>query len=201
MSIDPNKIIFKRLIREYEFLLEDLEDIKTANSEIKNKFMQELSEIDNDGILESEEMETAADSWASSKKEEESLEKETNKHPDFKKLFRKAVVKCHPDKLTQDITQDEKDKYKKIYEDLVDANETEDWASLITCAIKLEIELPSSAYDQIKSIEKSILKLKNKQENILNSTPWNWYKTINNDSKLDILKQHLDFMSLLTRKK
>ena len=35
MSIDPNKIIFKRLIREYEFLLEDLEDIKTANSEIK----------------------------------------------------------------------------------------------------------------------------------------------------------------------
>ena len=131
MSIDPNKIIFKRLIREYEFLLEDLEDIKTANSEIKNKFMQELSEIDNDGILESEEMETAADSWASSKKEEESLEKETNKHPDFKKLFRKAVVKCHPDKLTQDITQDKKDKYKKIYEDLVDANETEDWASLI----------------------------------------------------------------------
>ena len=30
MSIDPNKIIFKRLIREYEFLLEDLEDIKTV---------------------------------------------------------------------------------------------------------------------------------------------------------------------------
>lgn len=201
MSIDPNKIIFKRLIREYEFLLEDLEDIKTANSEIKNKFMQELSEIDNDGILESEEMENAADSWANSKKEEEDLEKETNKHPDFKKLFRKSVIKCHPDKLTHDISHDEKDKYKKIYEDLVDANETEDWASLITCAVKLEIELPSSAYDQIKSIEKSILKLKNKQENILNSTPWNWYKTTNNDSKLDILKQHLNFMSLLTNKK
>jgi len=201
MSIDPNKIIFKRLIREYEFLLEDLEDIKTANSEIKNKFMQELSEIDNDGILESEEMENAADSWANSKKEEEDLEKETNKHPDFKKLFRKSVIKCHPDKLTHDISHDEKDKYKKIYEDLVDANETEDWASLITCAIKLEIELPSSAYDQIRSIEESILKLKNKQENILNSTPWNWYKTTNNDSKLDILKQHLNFMSLLTNKK
>ena len=31
MSIDANKIIFKRLIREYEFLLEDLNDIETAN--------------------------------------------------------------------------------------------------------------------------------------------------------------------------
>lgn len=35
MSISTNKLIFKRLIREYEFLLEDLVDIESANLEIK----------------------------------------------------------------------------------------------------------------------------------------------------------------------
>ena len=32
MGLNANKLIFKRLVREYEFLLEDLEDIEAANS-------------------------------------------------------------------------------------------------------------------------------------------------------------------------
>lgn len=201
MSIDANKIIFKRLIREYEFLLEDLNDIETANSEIKDKFMKSLSDIDNDGVLDSTKIENAAASWSDQQKQEVDLEKESNKHPDFKKLFRKAIVKCHPDKLSSDIDQNDFDKYKKIYEDLIESNETEDWAGLIRCSIKLELDLPESAYKQIKSIEKSIEKLKNKQTNILNSTPWTWYKVQDDDLKRDILKHHLDFMSIITQKK
>ena len=38
MSTNTNKIIFKRLVREYEFLIEDLKDIEAANSEIKDSF-------------------------------------------------------------------------------------------------------------------------------------------------------------------
>ena len=53
---------------------------------------------------------------------------------------------------------------------------------------------------QIESIEKSINKLKEKQTNILNSIAWTWYKTNNSDTKSDILKQHLDFMALITKK-
>ena len=87
--------------------------------------------------------------WAKSNKESEEFEKEVNKHPDFKNLFRKVVVKCHPDKLSPDIDQSKLDKYIKIYEDSVDANETEDWAKLIRCAIKLELEIPESAYEHI----------------------------------------------------
>jgi hypothetical protein len=142
-----------------------------------------------------------ADDWARSLKDLEELEKESNKHPDFKSLFRKAVIKCHPDKLSQDLSESKQDEYKGIYEDVVDANETEDWAKLIRCAIKLEIELPESAYDQIESIENSINKLKEKQNNILGSVAWRWYQTNDGAAKSDILKQHLDFMDLLTRKK
>jgi len=201
MGLNANKLIFKRLVREYEFLLEDLEDIEAANTEIKDKFMESLSEIDQDKILQTEEIDSMASEWVKSNKESEELEKESNKHPDFKKLFRKVVVKCHPDKLSSDIDQSNLDKYIKIYEDSVDANENEDWAKLIRCAIKLELEIPESAYEHISSIEKSINKLKEKQNNILNSTAWQWYKTDDDASKIDILKQHLEFMTILTKKK
>ena len=221
MGLNANKLIFKRLVREYEFLLEDLEDIEAANSEIKNKFMESLSEIDEDKILQTEEIDSMASEWVKSNKESEEFEKEVNKHPDFKNLFRKVVVKCHPDKLSPDIDQSKLDKYIKIYEDSVDANETEDWAKLIRCAIKLELEIPESAYEHIlircaikleleipesayehiTSIEKSIDKLKEKQNSILNSTAWQWYKTTDSASKTDILKQHLEFMAILTKKK
>jgi hypothetical protein len=201
MSTNTNKIIFKRLVREYEFLIEDLKDIEAANSEIKDSFMKSLTDIDETGILETEQMDSMANDWARSVKDLEDEEKESNKHPDFKSLFRKVVIRCHPDKLPSDLTETKSNEYKAIYEDSVDANETEDWAKLIRCAIKLEIELPESAYDQIESIENSINKLKEKQNNILSSTAWAWYKTNDSDTKLDILKQHLNFMDLLTRKK
>ena len=201
MSINTNKIIFKRLVREYEFLIEDLKDIEAANSEIKDSFMKSLTDIDETGILETEQMDSMANDWARSVKDLEDEEKESNKHPDFKSLFRKVVIRCHPDKLPTDLTETKSNEYKAIYEDSVEANETEDWAKLIRCAIKLEIELPESAYDQIESIENSINKLKEKQNNILSSTAWAWYKTNDSGTKLDILKQHLNFMDLLTRKK
>jgi hypothetical protein len=201
MSTNTNKIIFKRLVREYEFLIEDLKDIEAANSEIKDSFMKSLTDIDETGILETEQMDSMANDWARSVKDLEDEEKESNKHPDFKSLFRKVVIRCHPDKLPTDLTEVKSNEYKAIYEDSVDANETEDWAKLIRCAIKLEIELPESAYDQIESIENSINKLKEKQNNILSSTAWAWYKTNDGAAKSDILKQHLNFMDLLTRKK
>ena len=200
MSTETNKLIFKRLVREYEFLIEDLKDIEKANSEIKDSFMKSLTDIDVEGVLQTESMDNMADDWAKSVKAHEEEEKESNKHPDFKSLFRKVVVKCHPDKLGSDLLSAEMEIYKEIYEQSVDANETEDWAKLIRCAIKLELEIPESAYDQIDAIEKSINKLKQKQTEILNSTAWTWYKINDSDSKLDILKQHLNFMALITKK-
>ena len=140
-----------------------------------------------------------ASDWAKHNKSIEDSEKESNKHPEFKKLFRKVVVICHPDKLSKDISDSVFAEYKEIYEDVVDANEKEDWAKLIRCAIKLEIDIPESAYDQIASIESSINKLKERQNNIVNSTAWVWYKTDKDDAKQSILKKHLDLMSMLTK--
>ena len=194
------KIIFKRLVKEYEFLVEDLKDIEVANSEIKDSFMKSLSDIDKEGVLETEQMDSMANDWAKSIKLDQELEKELNKHPDFKSLFRKVVIKCHPDKLNNTISDAKSKEYKEIYEDAIVANETEDWAKLIMVAMKLGVDIPTSAYDQIEAIEKSINKLKQKQHNIINSVAWNWYKSNDSTLKSDILKQHLDFMASITKK-
>ena len=194
------KIIFKRLVKEYEFLVEDLKDIEVANSEIKDSFMKSLSDIDKEGVLETEQMDSMANDWAKSIKLDQELEKELNKHPDFKSLFRKVVIKCHPDKLYNTISDAKSKEYKEIYEDAIVANETEDWAKLIMVAMKLGVDIPTSAYDQIEAIEKSINKLKQKQHNIINSVAWNWYKSNDSTLKSDILKQHLDFMAAITKK-
>jgi hypothetical protein len=194
------KIIFKRLVKEYEFLVEDLKDIEVANSEIKDSFMKSLSDIDKEGVLETEQMDSMANDWAKSIKLDQELEKELNKHPDFKSLFRKVVIKCHPDKLDNTISDAKSKEYKEIYEDAIVANETEDWAKLIMVAMKLGVDIPTSAYDQIEAIEKSINKLKQKQHNIINSVAWNGYKSNDSTSKSDILKQHLDFMAAITKK-
>jgi hypothetical protein len=194
------KIIFKRLVKEYEFLVEDLKDIEVANSEIKDSFMKSLSDIDKEGVLETEQMDSMANDWAKSIKLDQELEKELNKHPDFKSLFRKVVIKCHPDKLDNTISDAKSKEYKEIYEDAIVANETEDWAKLIMVAMKLGVDIPTSAYDQIEAIEKSINKLKQKQHNIINSVAWTWYKSNDSTLKSDILKQHLDFMAAITKK-
>jgi S-adenosylmethionine synthetase len=110
------------------------------------------------------------------------------------------VIKCHPDKLDNTISDAKSKEYKEIYEDAIVANETEDWAKLIMVAMKLGVDIPTSAYDQIEAIEKSINKLKQKQHNIINSVAWNWYKSNDSTLKSDILKQHLDFMAAITKK-
>ena len=96
MSTNTNKIIFKRLVREYEFLIEDLKDIEAANSEIKDSFIKSLSDIDETGILETEQMDSMANDWARSVKDLEDEERESNKHPDFKSLFRKDIQTLGP---------------------------------------------------------------------------------------------------------
>ena len=193
--MDPNKIMFKRLIREYEFLLEDLEDLENIKSKADSEFMEELRLIDETNVLESQGLEGAAAAWDEGKKAEieKEIEEQDDRDPIFKKLFRSIVVRCHPDKLGTLSTEDQK-YYNNLYGDAIDANETINWALLIRTAIKLEIEIPESAYSKIEEIQADLDKLKAKQESILNSTSWNWYNIKDTNSQDELLKNHLNFL-------
>lgn len=193
--METNKLIFKRLIREYEFILEDLKDLKDIKEKVDNEFMEHLSEIDTENVLESDGIANAAEGWSKSKQDIKELEAEEqdDRDPVFKKIFRKIVVKCHPDKLIEP-TEKEVLYYTDIYNDVIEANEDQDWGLLIRTAIKLEIEIPEEAYSKIEEIQEDLNKLKAKQEAILNSTSWNWYHTKDSNNQEDLLKNHLAFL-------
>jgi len=48
--MNSNKILFKRLIREYEFLLEDIEDLESIKVKADSEFIEELRLIDETNV-------------------------------------------------------------------------------------------------------------------------------------------------------
>ena len=190
-----NKILFKRLIREYEFLLEDIEDLENIKSKADSEFIEELRLIDETNVLESQGLEGAAQKWeaAKEKHKEEFLEEQDERDSVFKKLFRSIVVRCHPDKLGQ-LPESELVYYHKLYNNAIEANDDLDWALLIRTAIKLDVEIPEEVYSKLEEIQESLDVLKYKQNSILNSASWQWYSAKTNTNQTEFLKNHLEFL-------
>ena len=89
---------FKRLVRKYEYLSEELIDIQEMLSEATRSFNKALSGSDN------------ADQYLPDGNDED--EDEEKEHVEmsskYKKLFRKIVLKCHPDKISENLSETEK---------------------------------------------------------------------------------------------
>lgn len=195
--MDSNKVQLKRIIREYEFLLEDLEDIKNMRAEINTEFIKSLQDIDSDGVLDSAGFEKAAIEWSNAQKEEQNIE-EPERDPVFKKLFRSIVVKCHPDKL-RDLNGTDTEFYTNMYNAAVESNETDNWALLIRTAIKLEVDIPEEAYSMLDRIKEDLEALKIKQASITSTPAWRWYHMDQDANKSDMLKNHLDFLKTFNK--
>ena len=193
--MNDNKILFKRLIREYEFLLEDIKDLESIKSKADSEFMVELKSIDKTNVLESQGLEGAAKRWEANKEKhkEEFLEEQDERDSVFKKIFRSIVVKCHPDKLGQ-LPESELVYYHNLYNDAIEANEELDWALLIRTAIKLDVEIPEEVYSKLEELQESLDILKYKQNSILNSASWRWYSAKTSKNQDELLKNHLNFL-------
>ena len=92
--------VISKLIRDYRYNLETLYDVKEISSIAENEFRDALNEEDPDAMK-------ALMGDGSSKKEEEDEKPSIDCGPKFKKLFRKAVVKCHPDKISDNVSERE----------------------------------------------------------------------------------------------
>ena len=166
MKINTN---LKRLIREYEFLLDDIDDVleihKTANQELNRAIRM----AKDDDIAESE--------FEKDEEEEDEVEtfEDTPERKVLKKLFRKIVFKCHPDRLSKDTSEDEKAKMQDLYEKAVLAHDRDNWGLMVVVAIKLDIKLPKEAEDMVGRISEETEGLKNQVTQLTNSFAWQWY--------------------------
>jgi len=163
---EASKKQLKRLIRKYEYLLEDWEEVddinKTANMEMSSELHKHMPPDIKPSDFESE--------WDEDE-EQESPERDAV----LKKLFRKVVVKCHPDRMPSDLSEVRTLELIDLYEKAVEAHSDQNWALMVIVAIKLEIDLPEEAEEKISEIEEEIAEIENKISSATNSVAWQWY--------------------------
>lgn len=184
------KIEFKRLLKRYESALEDLEYLKEMSSEINSEFGSALAAKKRQDLFESNELKDMAEN------QEEDEPESASRDPLFKKLFRKIVVKCHPDRMDAGLSIQQQAEYLELYDLANKANDEDNMALLIVVAIKLEIELGEEYVEHIQRIEEEKEKVESEIENIQGSVAWQWYHADETwrDKILDDYISHMEKM-------
>ena len=148
------QIEFKRLLKRYESSLEDLEYLKEMASEINSDFNSALASKERHDLFESKEIKDMSEEPVKEK------ELDGDRGPLFKKLFRKIVVKCHPDRMDPDLSIKQQAELLEYYDTATNANDDNNMALLITVAIKLEIELSDDYFEHIEKIREEVAEAK-----------------------------------------
>jgi len=159
---------FKRTIRHYEFLIEDLEDVQSIyeianhemNSEILKLKPKDSEKKENIPVNEEKIVETFED---------------TVERKELKKLFRSIVKVSHPDKISDTLPKSEINEIVLLYETAVKALDTNNWGLMIITAIKLDIEIPKKAESVINKIQEECEDIEKKIDAMTKSLPWKWY--------------------------
>lgn len=178
--------ILKKLIRDYNYLKETLDDVKDISSQAEGEFRNALLESDPDAMeaLRPKTQEINVENAEISKSEEPIVENHNDVK--FKKLFRKIAVKCHPDKLQGGIGEDI-EFLKKAYEDLNMANIHHDWGMLLKLAMELNVEFNELEESEINNIKENIEKLQEQIQRYENSMAYSWYTKNDENSKKEYL--------------
>lgn len=183
-----NSQSFKRLIRKYEFLLEDWEDVEETFSNAMSDFLADVGNNLPPEIKQS-------DYLVNPTKEEKERTKDTESDKVLKKLFRKVVIKCHPDKLIGDISELERIRRISLYERAVSAHGDKNWALMVMIAIKLDVELPEEAESMIETISEEANKLEEKIANASSSTYWAYLHS-DKEAKEILVQNYINLIKL-----
>lgn len=188
---DIKTIQFKRFIREYEFLQEDLNDLKDIQSVVNTEFTVAFSSMKDAIDQDDSRLERLAKNAKQAKIDLDNEKPEEERDPIFKNLFRKIVVTCHPDKVVGDTVY--VSLKRELYESAIKANEDYDWAALIILAGKAEIPLGPEYTEKLEEVQKSAAKLAETINNIKGTIAWQWYHA-DEDLKPTILESYRDHL-------
>ena len=182
--MQSDNLNFKRVIRKYEFLTVELKDVKEIQSKMISSFEEALRE---EGYIPPEPVINTGDTETNESSNESLL---TGK---YKKLFRKVVVLIHPDKLNDELSEQEKKLYKSYYEDVTKSNETGDITPLLFVAIKLGIDVSEYMTD-IESIINSCNKLETEIKKIQESSCWYYSQLDNDKERKNFIKKFINYI-------
>ena len=179
MNIEKQE--YKVLLKKIKNLREEYNDFKDLCSNIESIFNSELDKMlietnnkEKWDYFQSEKYNNLKDVKKETILKEESVKIEKDK--DVKKIYREIVKYTHPDKLTNDISNKEKEFLIDIYKKITDSNNIIDMAIY---AITLDINIDYTTIDKQK-LESEIKSLKHKIAMFENSIYYKWY---NSDKK------------------
>jgi len=185
---------FKRLIRKYEFLLEDWEDVSEISKSANLEMMREINLRKPADITEND------FTVEESEEDEKEKEEETPEDRVLKKLFRKIVFKSHPDRLGDEVSELERVRLISLYDQAVSAHDDKNWALMVVTAIKLDVELPEEAEEMVDKIEDEARELEEKIANETTGIAWQFYHAAE-EEKEKIVERYLDILSQSKKKK
>jgi hypothetical protein len=171
MSISAN---FKKILRDYNYLYESLSDVKEISSIAEGEFRQAMIDSGDKEALQALIPNESQQTKLNEIKEEEKEKEPIHNDIDFKKLFRKIVIKCHPDK-NKDATEKQLEFLKECYENATLANNVYDWGLLLRVASQLDVDLSDVDEKQIQNIKLKNEELQKEIQKYESSMAYQWY--------------------------
>ena len=196
MFLEQSDYRIRTLIRNVKFLREDLEDRRHLNKLFDDDFSKVATLAKSN--IKSEQNTNAM---------KEAIRKMLEKHPEIgekhgigidkpekdqknkdralKKMYKKAVMECHPDRhATKGINEEEaKNKMKDLFQKARTAYDDNDIEEMITVCVDLDLDLESldmSSEVLISHLESTTIRLKLQIEEIDKSFTWIWGRSIGN---------------------
>jgi hypothetical protein len=180
MNSNLKKLEIKRIIKEYLYLLSDLEYKNLFIKESESEFSKEVYEKLGDKKV----------NFETPKKKEE--EKEVTHKEEIKKIYREIVKKTHPDKdLTGGLTEE--------YKEAVNAYKNNNVVELYIIADKLNIDYTIDL-ENLPEIKKELEKLKEKINYCETTYVYLWATNDNKKYKEYIINQCIKALDLLNKK-
>lgn len=167
-----NSATLKKILRDYNYLYESLIDVKDISSIAESEFRNAMVESGDNEAMKALMPSNNPSVENPEIKEEEPIEN----HNDavFKKLFRKIVLKCHPDKI-KSASEKEAQFLKECYENATTANNSYDWGLLLRTASNLDLDLQDISEEQIQNIKIKNEDLKKEIQKYESSMAYQWY--------------------------
>lgn len=192
----------KLLINEFEFLNKQENEVKDLFGESQREFAKDINKfLKDNGLEKKEEKKEVLEKPTFDEEDKESEIKdiseeivegiEKNNPPKrYKKIFRQIVSLTHPDKFTNEISEEEKKKLIKIYENTVDNYNDGNYIPLLLNAKKLDIDISDDFFDDLDTIKNSIKEKNENIDNLQRSFAWIYCNELKEEEKEDYLKNY-----------
>lgn len=157
-----------QLLKESEELFELYERL------FKDDFTKEINFLARKAsqITEEEKMESPLDFI----KQEEEKEEQIERDKDLYKIYKKIVMKTHPDKVRDESLVD-------LFDQATQAMNENDWMTILNIALTLEIKTPEFTDELRQKLQANILEIKTKVKSLHNTAAWVWANTVDENKE------------------